>query len=153
MNATVKRWGVPALAGLGLADALYLASLHLIGEAPACGSYGGCEQVNSSPYAEVFGIPVAALGSLLYLAIFVATLARLGARGQRRDDLTLAIYGMLVSAAVFMAYLTWLEFFVIHAFCYWCLALAAITLTLLVISVRELPAMGGRQTRRHAGRA
>jgi uncharacterized membrane protein len=134
----MRDWLVPILAALGLADAGYLAVTHLQGELPACGGYAGCAQVNNSPYAEIFGVPVALLGAALYLALLAVSLWRLKGPMGHRPMATLAIYGMVLSSTVVMSYLTALEFFVLHAFCYWCLGLAAITLLLLALVVNEL---------------
>ncbi len=133
---------VPILAALGLADAGYLSVIHLQGELPACGGYVGCAQVNSSPYAEIFGIPVALLGAALYLALLAVAIWRLKGPVSHKPIATLAIYGMVLSATVVMSYLTALEFFVLHAYCYWCLGLAAITLVLLMEVVSELQRLG-----------
>lgn len=142
MKAGTRDWLVPILAALGLADAGYLSITHLQGELPACGGYAGCAQVNDSPFAEVFGVPVALLGAALYLALLAVSLWRLKGPISHRPVATLAIYAMVLSATVVMSYLTALEFFVLHAFCYWCLGLAAITLLLLVLIVSELQRLG-----------
>ncbi len=129
---------MPALALLGLGDALYLAILHWQGEVPPCGGYAGCAQVNSSPFAEIFGVPVAALGAAMYAALLGIGLWRLQAQGVAYANATLLLYSLVLSGALFMTYLTGVEFLVLHAFCYWCLALAAITLLLLAMVTREI---------------
>ncbi len=138
MSKTLNRWIVPGLAALGLADAAYLAILHLEGAIPPCNGYAGCETVNTSVYAEVFGVPVALLGSLLYVLILAAALVRVRSSGLRWGQASLALYGLAVTGAVFMAYLTGIELFVLHAICYWCVALALDTLVLLVLSSRDV---------------
>lgn len=133
---------VPGLAALGLADSAYLSVTHLAGELPACGGYAGCAEVNSSPYAFVFGLPIAYIGSALYLTVLGIALWRTGATGAARAQGTLLLYGLLLAGATFMAYLTAVEFFVLRAVCYWCLALAAITFVLLALSGREAWRLG-----------
>jgi len=139
-----RGWIAPALATLGLADAAYLAILHFQGEVPPCGGYAGCGQVNSSPYAELFGFPIAAFGALIYLAILAAALWRWRAGGEAWAAATLVLYTLSLAATVFMSYLTALELFVIQAICYWCVALAAITLVLLGLSSRDVLSVGSR---------
>jgi len=142
MNATLTRWTVPCLAALGLGDAAYLAVLHWVGEPPPCGGYSGCADVNYSPFAEIFGIPVAALGTLLYAALLAIGLMRTRTVGVAWSRATLSLYGLVLSGAVFMAYLTAVELFVLHALCYWCVALATITLLLLVLLARDVWLVG-----------
>lgn len=152
MNGVKTRLVIPALALLGLGDALYLAVLHLQGEVPPCGSYGGCAQVNTSPYAEIFGIPVAAFGALLYVVVLGVGWGRLWTRGTVYARATLFLYSLTLSGAIFMAYLTGVEAMVLHAFCYWCLGLAAITFVLLALVGSELWAFDSQIVPARAGR-
>ncbi len=129
---------VATLAALGLGDSLYLAMVHWWGEEPQCGAYAGCAQVNASSYAEIFGIPVAALGSALYLGILALAVWRLCAPTRRWWQLTVLLHELVLAAVVFMAYLTAVELLVLHAVCYWCLALAGISITLLLLLATDL---------------
>ena len=138
MIERVGRWAVPVLAVLGLADAAYLTVLDLTGEIPPCAGYAGCGQVNTSAYAHLFGVPVAALGTTLYVAILAVALWRGRLVGLAWGQGTLALYALVLAGALFMAYLTAVELFVLHAICYWCVALATITLILLILTTRDL---------------
>lgn len=138
MNRAVTRWAVPALAFLSLADATYLSVLHWRGEIPPCGGYAGCETVNTSAFAEIFGIPTAAFGMVLSAAVLVVALYRLRAEGRNWLYSTLALYALALSGALFMTYLTGVEITVLHAVCYWCLAMAAMIFVILAISMRDI---------------
>ena len=110
------------LAAAGAAISTYLAITRLAGELPACGPLQGCEQVATSEYSAVLGIPLAVLGlgfSLAILALVVAW-ARTGSQLA-----VLGAYGLGLMGIVVVAYLTYLELFVIHAVCAWCVAYAA----------------------------
>ena len=75
--------------------------------------------MQSSRYATVSGVPVAVLGIAGYAALLVSAVLR----GE------VGVYlGFLISlvGTLFSAYLTYLEIFVIHAICQWCVASAAI---------------------------
>jgi uncharacterized membrane protein len=113
----------------GVADAVYLTVKHFTGEAVPCSIVEGCEQVLTSSYAEIFGIPLAAFGALAYFTAF--SLAMMAAFGDRRMWNLFGIQVILM--AVFTAWLVYLQAFVIEAFCQFCLISAAVTLTLLVI--------------------
>ncbi len=113
----------------GVADAVYLTVKHFTGEAVPCSVVEGCEQVLTSSYAEVFGIPLAAFGALAYFTAF--SLAILAAFGDRRMWNFFGVQVVLM--AVFTVWLVYLQAFVIEAFCQFCLISAAITLTLLII--------------------
>lgn len=113
----------------GLADAIYLTVKHFTGEAVPCSIVEGCEQVLTSSYAEIFGIPLAAFGALAYFTAF--SLAMMAAFGDRRMWNLFGIQVILM--AVFTAWLVYLQAFIIEAFCQFCLISAAVTMTLLII--------------------
>ncbi len=113
----------------GVADAVYLTVKHFTGEAVPCSVVEGCEQVLTSSYAEIFGVPLAAFGALAYFMAF--SLAILATFGDRR---MWSLFGIqVILMAIFTAWLVYLQAFVIEAFCQFCLISAAITLILLTI--------------------
>ena len=115
----------------GLADATYLTVTHLTGDDLVCGSPGGCSAVLGSVYASVAGIPTAAFGALAYFVAF--------------SSATLAVFGyararpllMLVVMAMFGAtlWLLYVQAFILHAFCPFCLLSAALSFLLAGIVV------------------
>ena len=114
------------LAAVGLMISAYLTWTHFMGVAPVCISgSGGCETVQSSRYATIFGIPVAALGVVAYAGILLSAALR---------SVAVVYLGFLISlvGTLFSVYLTYLEVFAIHALCQWCLASAAIMVGTLV---------------------
>src|SRR5438034_852430 len=117
----------------GLADATYLAVQALTGETLGCGGSPDCFRVLGSSYARVAGIPVASFGVLAYFSVFVfATFAAFGYTRAR-------IFLIVTIGAMFLATLWFLyvQAFLLHAYCRYCLFSAAITflLTGLVIAV------------------
>jgi uncharacterized membrane protein len=125
------RFVIGALAVLGLLISGYLSWVHYAGVAPVCvGGSGGCQSVQASSYATIFGVPVAALGLVSYSGLLLAALLR-GEAG--------VYLGLLVAlvGTLFSAYLTYLEVFVIHAICEWCVASAALMVGALIWSAFE----------------
>lgn len=126
---------LPALAAIvavaGLADSIYLTVKHFTAEPVPCSILEGCEQVLTSQYAEMFGIPTAAFGVAAYLLAFV--LAVLAAFGKRQ---AWTLFGALVVVmAIFTAWLVYLQGYVIEAYCQFCLISAATTTLLLLIYI------------------
>jgi uncharacterized membrane protein len=114
-----------ALAVIGLLISAYLTWVHYMGVAPVCvGGSGGCETVQTSPYATIFGVPVAVLGLLGYAGLLFSALLR----GEAGVYLAFLI---ALAGTLFSFYLTYLEVFVIHALCQWCLASAAVMVAAL----------------------
>lgn len=113
----------------GLADAIYLTIHHYTGEQVQCSIVVGCEQVLTSLYAEIAGIPLAVFGAAAYFVAF--SLAITAAFGDRRMWKLFGVQVILM--AIFTAWLVYLQAFVIEAFCEFCLLSAGITTTLLII--------------------
>ena len=124
---------IAVLSLCGLADAIYLTIEHITGQSVRCTIIAGCSEVLSSSYAVVGGYPLASLGALAYFTVFsLAILALFGYRIARQLLIPLVLGMCLVSL-----WLIYLQGFVIHAFCQFCLLSAGITfaLTLSVIAL------------------
>jgi uncharacterized membrane protein len=111
---------------VGLADSIYLTVTHLTGENVTCVASSGCSEVLSSIYASVGKIPLGAFGALAYfLAFSLATLAAFG-YPRARIFLAVVIAGMLATTL----WLLYVQAFVLHAFCDFCLLSAGLTFSL-----------------------
>jgi uncharacterized membrane protein len=120
------RFVLGALAVAGFLISAYLTWIHYMGVAPICvGGSGGCETVQTSSYATVLGVPVAVVGLVGYSGLLFSASLR-GVAG--------VYLGFLVAlvGTLFSAYLTYLELFVIHAICEWCVASATIMVAALL---------------------
>ena len=133
-----KRMLLALLAVVGLFLSLYLTLFKLgyIGHL-ACAT-GSCEVVQMSRWSTLFGLPVAAWGAAFYLVVLVAALA--GTQPQLADSrrvswVLLALTGW---GTLFSAYLTALEFFVIHAICQYCLGSAVLVTVMAGVAVAEV---------------
>jgi uncharacterized membrane protein len=124
------------LALLGLLLSLYLL-LHQLGltGSLACGSGGGCDRVQASPWAWLLGIPVAAHGVAGYAAILAAALWGLSARRLADRRPTVALVALSAGGVAFTAYLKYVELFRIGALCRWCVASAVLIVLILAVSI------------------
>lgn len=120
-----------SLVGLGVS--LYLTYSYTRGATIACPD-GGCSAVQSSPYAWIAGLPIPALGTVLYLVLIGAIILALR-RTQRLAELLLAIFGLSLAGVLFSAYLTYLELFVIHAICTWCVISAVVMVVIFGLAL------------------
>ena len=133
-----------ALAGIFIALYLLLYKIGRIGNL-SC-SIGSCETVNSSKWAVLLGAPVAGWGVVFYLVLFSLALASL----QDRYAGSLAMSQLLVLVSgigfAFSAWLTFLELFVIHAICQWCVISAIIVTAAFAVAVLDLRDRGSPQS-------
>jgi uncharacterized membrane protein len=127
-----------ALVGIFIALYLTLYKVGVIGRL-SC-SVGECETVNTSRWATFLGLPVAAWGLGAYVAIFAVALAGLVER--REDSRTVAwvLVGISGWSVLFSAWLTYLELFVIHAICIWCVTSAVLVTLIFAASLLDLRA-------------
>ncbi|MGH7605867.1 MAG: vitamin K epoxide reductase family protein [Gemmatimonadales bacterium] len=125
-----------ALVGLFVAAYLWLYQLGVAGELK-CGA-GGCDTVQASPWARFLGVPVAFYGVVGYAAILGVALAGLrpAALPHRGPAILLAI--LATGGVLCSAWLTYLELFVIHAICRWCVASAVIITAIWVVALAGL---------------
>ena len=120
-----------ALALLGILVSAYMTVYKLTENPNMCLGNGGCSTVNSSKYAEVYGIPVAVIGIGGYLSIMALLWMEhrnsfLGANG------TLVIFGLALVGLLFTLYLIYVELALIHALCPFCVT-SQVTMTILFI--------------------
>lgn len=123
------------LAVVGLGDSTYLAASHLAGETVTCVGTANCSDVLGSSYAKIGPIPLAVLGVLAYFVAFsAATLAAFGF-ARARTVLLAAVGAMFVTTL----WLLYVQAFVLHAFCSYCLLSAALTFALAGIVIMTPP--------------
>lgn len=127
-----------ASALVGIADTLYLSWNHLMGTMPSCSLVEGCSIVLTSPYAFVFGEPLAYFGLIYY--IYLLGLAILLAidpysRGLTPGMLVYAAIG-LISSAVFV----YMWIFLIHALCIYCVISAVTTAVVFALALSHFRA-------------
>lgn len=130
---------------VGLADAAYLTWLKLFGGVAACAGIGDCEAVNNSTYAEVHGIPIAALGAAAYLALVLVLLAATF-WPEQRENAIMAFFGIALAGVLYSAYLTYIEIAILHAVCPFCVGSAVIMTLLFVLSAVELRSLTSHQS-------
>jgi protein-disulfide isomerase/rhodanese-related sulfurtransferase len=132
----MRRYAAFALSLFGLFDSLYLWWVYTSPNHPVvCLGSGGCDEVRSSAYAHLLGVPTPAYGILLYSVlaalIFAEPLVRIPiAVWLRRAVAVVAGAGFVAGLA-----LTMVEAFVIHAYCVWCVAQFIAVTAIFVLAV------------------
>ncbi|MEA2025532.1 MAG: vitamin K epoxide reductase family protein [Chloroflexota bacterium] len=127
-------WLVIVLVAIGIAAAVYLASIETTGGEAVCGPVGDCNAVQESEYASLFGIPIGVLGVVGYLFIGGLWVVARVAKGSLADWALVLMAVTVFGGTLFSTYLTFLEPFVIGATCMWCITSAVVMLALLWIT-------------------
>lgn len=104
------------------------------------GDYLNCDVINKSIYSDILGIPVALIGAIGYLLLFLIAYGMLlgfyfrKIHKSLRPKIVLQILTtMVIFAVAFSIWLTYIEFFVLFAACIFCLTQQLIIILLLFI--------------------
>jgi uncharacterized membrane protein len=131
---SVSRLLALALAAAGTLVSAYLTWVHYSGSLALCIGVGGCEAVQTSRYSTIGPIPVALVGLAGFVAILAAAIAH--ARGAAWS-LT-PLFALSLAATLYVAYLTYVEVFVLGAICPWCVAVAVCSVGVFALALRDL---------------
>lgn len=121
------------LALLGIADSWYLAESAATDTPLICGPgmLEGCNAVAQSPYSRPFGIPLGVFGVLFYGITLVIAAAALTVSFKQA---TRALLGVTVLGGLASVVFLLIQFFLIQAFCVYCIASAVISFALVGLS-------------------
>jgi uncharacterized membrane protein len=137
----VARWVAPAtiaLTAAGVAVSAYLTIAHYTdpeGELQFCSGTGtvDCSTVTTSAQSTLLGIPVALLGLLWFVGMFVLCLP-IAWRSTRRPVHLARLLGA-VAGMGFVLWLVYAELIIIGAICLWCTVTHVLAFALFVIVV------------------
>ena len=136
------RWGaLAALAMAGMGVAAYLAYSHYADQTIMCAGLSGCDAVENSEYSTLVGIPVGLLGALFSAGLLALVLARVARLPLTEEWAPLAAFSMTLTGVAFMAYLTYIELFVVEDICIWCTSFAAIVTIAWLITIVDVLAL------------
>ena len=150
----IHRWSrqlIGAIASVGALLTAYLTVVKLTGSSVACtasaatataASASSCNNVLSSPYATVFGLPLALFGCLAYISMATFALAPLavsaeqnkGLRLKLEDWTWLLLFAGATAMTIFSGYLMYLLAFNLKTLCLYCIGSALFSLSLLTLT-------------------
>jgi uncharacterized membrane protein len=134
------------LAVVGTGIAAYLAYENVQGQTSVCTVVHGCATVQKSSYGKFLGVPVSVPGLALYVVLAGSAVAWLRDVAGRRDEVSLLAFSGALFGFLFSGYLTYVEAFVLDAWCIYCIA-SAVLMTLLMLSWFTVLAMAVRERR------
>jgi uncharacterized membrane protein len=141
----IHRWSRLIMAGLATIGAVvtgYLTIVKFSQSSTACPT-NGCDIVLSSPYATVFGLPLALYGFLAYVSMVGFAIAPLLFNPEKDKTLRsklenwtgLFLFMGATAMAIFSGYLMYLIAFEIKAVCVYCVGSALLSFSLFVLSI------------------
>jgi dihydroorotate dehydrogenase len=130
------RYAVLFLAFAGLLDSLFLANMHYSNIIVPCGTslFDDCGAVLSSPYAYMFGVPLALIGVVHYLLLFAAAFVFI-----YKKNASSIVYVLSSIGAAASVYFVFLQLVVIGAICTYCMLSAIVSFTIFAILFFAMP--------------
>ncbi|CAD5953611.1 Thiol-disulfide oxidoreductase LTO1 [Planktothrix tepida] len=137
-----SRFIIASLGAFGAVITAYLTFVKLTGGTAAC-PVTGCDKVLESPYAVVFGLPLALFGFLAYTIMagmavspwLINPETHKSLRTKTEDWTWLLIFAQASAMMVFSCYLMYLMAFVIKSLCIYCIASAVCSISLFVLAL------------------
>ena len=119
------------LALVGLGEAIYLTVMNLTGETALCGGSLDCFKVLGSSYARIGRVPIATFGALAYYSAFSCAVFAAFGYVRARTLFMVVVTGMFLATL----WLLYVQAFLLHAFCRYCLFSAALIFILAAVVV------------------
>ncbi|MEO0455671.1 MAG: vitamin K epoxide reductase family protein [Cyanobacteria bacterium P01_A01_bin.114] len=144
-NRLLYRWSRPLIGAIATVGALgtgYLTVIKFMSGSAACPT-SGCDQVLSSPYATIFGLPLTLFGCLAYLGMVTLALGPLLINPDLNKELRqklenwswLLLFIGATGMMVFSGYLMYILTTELKAACLYCIASAAFTALMFVLTL------------------
>lgn len=140
----IYRWSRPIMAGIATVGAIvtaYLTAVKFTQGSAVCPT-SGCDIVLSSPYATVFGLPLALFGFLGYASMVLLAVAPLlvpqsnkNLRSKLEARTGLLLFAGGTAMMVFSGYLMYLLAFEIKAVCIYCVGSAIFSASLFTLAL------------------
>lgn len=123
---------------LGLFDSLYLLWVYTSPFRPLACVGNGCDAVRASAYARMGGLPVPLYGVVAYSALALLIFADAFASPAVARRMNQAVAAISGAGFLFSIYLSYLEAFVVRAWCFWCIVSALAISLLFVLALVDL---------------
>lgn len=140
----IYRWSRPIMAGIATVGAIVTAYLTVVKftQGSAVCPTSGCDIVLASPYATVFGLPLALFGFFGYASMVIFAIAPLlvpqsnkQLRSQLESWTGLLLFAGGTAMLVFSGYLMYLLVFEIKAVCIYCVGSAIFSASLFTLAL------------------
>jgi len=123
------------LAFLGLFDSLYLLWTYTSPSTPMVCLGTGCETVRLSAYSHLWGVPMPVFGVAGYLLVALLIVAESLMVPAVAGEARYALAGVTGFGFLYSLYLEYIQGFVIHAFCAWCIMSGVVMTALFALAV------------------
>ncbi|MGA3327484.1 MAG: thioredoxin domain-containing protein [Terriglobia bacterium] len=126
------------LALLGTFDSLYLLWIYTSPSRPMVCLGTGCDAVRLSAYSHLAGVPMPVFGVGGYVLVALLIIGESLVPAALAIEVRYALAGATGFGFLFSLYLEYLQGFVIHAFCAWCVTSGLVMTALCVLAIYDV---------------
>jgi len=141
----MNRMVIAVLSLAGFFVAFYMLAHSLGWTGPLICGVGDCATVQSSRYAKIGPMPVSGLGLVGYALLLGTAFLGIQPGGRGSAGVSRALVGLSTVALLFSGWLTYLEAYVIHAWCQWCVTSAILVTLIFIAALPEWKRLGGNE--------
>jgi uncharacterized membrane protein len=120
---------IAVLSFVGMFDALYLSLKRNAGPIP-CHVTHGCNNVLTSRYSELMGIPLSVFGLIFYVGVFSLAVFQISGAGKALNW----VFWPATAGVAISAILVGIQAFSLKAYCEYCLLSAILVLSIFLLS-------------------
>ena len=103
-----------------------------------CLAGSSCNKVNQSIYSEIFGIPIAVIGLIGYLSLFILSILVLKNK-IKKSRRVFALFFVFSSIALgYSIVLFYISYIILNSLCPYCFVLYALNLFIFIISIIKI---------------
>lgn len=117
---------------VGISDTTYLTIKRYSQDSINCSIFEGCDFITTSSYSAIFGVPVAILGIIFYVSVFVLTVWYLKSKNKKALVSILGLSGVGFLMSIWFVYT---QAFILNAFCFYCLISAGLSTTIFILTL------------------
>ncbi len=130
---------VAVLSLVGFFVAFYLLAHHMGWVGSLICGVGDCAAVQASKWSSVGPVPTSAIGMVGYVALMAVAIVGLQPAYISAPWVGKSLLLFSSLALAYSVFLTYLEAFVIHAWCQWCVTSAILVVVIFAASLVEVP--------------
>lgn len=116
----------------GIFDTIYLTIKRYSHSGINCSIFEGCDFVTTSAYSAILGVPVAVLGIIFYVSVFVLSIFYLRLKNKK---IFISLFGLSSVGFLMSIWFIYTQAFILNAFCLYCLASAVLSTTIFILSL------------------
>lgn len=117
---------------IGVGDTSYLTIKRYTHDSVNCSIFEGCDFVTTSSYSAILGVPVAVLGIIFYLSVFVLTVLYLRSKNKK---FMVSLLGLSSVGFLMSMWFVYTQAFILDAYCLYCLVSAGLSTIIFILSL------------------